>query len=446
MNNVVQEWKQSIHELESRQGRRNMKERRCVNRFLSGGGKTEEYRMLMSALTAGGWVPNWLSRMNIFKTSEAIGLMKEVQTKMKTFCNALESGQTFPHRKFQKALETSTKLCESAEMKAIRENPEEMGKMIQELEVRENESRSSYLTRAVKWAWRNKKKVTVAVFAAYMIWCRYFGEKGCGPAKAIVEKISKHMPTREAAFERSIRERGPATVKPPPQTPSWVKPPPPPQTPLKAAFERGIRERGPATLPSGEEAAFERGMEQRDKNWDEKMDEINKLTAENKKVAEQNAQKQREHDIWLKEREQQQQQREHDKWLNQSKREKNQMKKTSKEITDLTNEYRAQKAQYIKDQIANKKWLEQLGLPPLESGSSGVQVEYDDDAEHDDDVDDEENDVDNFFLGLLDTFLSKHRKHKYRKARKLLNDLYAYTGSSPCDNERIAEFVENKKL
>ena len=85
---TVAAWKQHIRNLERQSGgKRHLKERRCLNRYLNGGGKTEEYRMLMRALTAGGWVPNWVSRMNIFKASEAIGLMKEVQTKMKTFCD-----------------------------------------------------------------------------------------------------------------------------------------------------------------------------------------------------------------------------------------------------------------------------------------------------------------------------------------------------------------------
>ena len=125
--------------------------------------------------------------------------------------------------------------------------------------------------------------------------------------------------------------------------PATVKPP---QTPLKAAFERD--------------------MEQRDKNWDEKMDEINKLAAENKKVAEQNAQKQREHDEWLK-------QMEHDKWLKQSKRETNQYINKSKEVTDLNNEYRTIKEQMRKDQIARKKYIEELDRKYIDNSNLGPQ-------------------------------------------------------------------------
>ena len=171
----VAKWKQHILDLEARQGSKNLTERRCLNRFLNGGGDTEQYNMLIRALKAGGWTPQWISRMNIFKTSESIGLMRTVQQQMKEFCDALESNKkTFPEKKLKQLLNTSEKLCKSEDMKALRENPEETGRLLNELQVKENESRMSYMARAARWAWRNKWgifMVSTILFLAYLLWC-----------------------------------------------------------------------------------------------------------------------------------------------------------------------------------------------------------------------------------------------------------------------------------
>lgn len=191
---TVAAWKQHIRNLERQSGgQRHFKERRCLNRYMKGGSASTEYVMLMDALRAGGW-RDWLPSMNIFKTSESIVLMRKVQKELKSFCDELENNKkSFPLKKLRKVLKTSKQLGESEDMKAIRENPEETEKMIKELEIKENESRSSFLARAAKWAWQHKGKITTALFAAYMIWCRFRGGTGCEWVRAIVGKGSTHI-------------------------------------------------------------------------------------------------------------------------------------------------------------------------------------------------------------------------------------------------------------
>ena len=185
---TIAKWKQHILDLETQQGCKNLTERRCLNRFLNGGGDTEQYMMFMRALKAGGWMPEWISQMNIFKTSESVKLMGVMQEEMKNFCDALESSKSFPDNTFAQLLNTSEKLCQSEDMQALRDNPEETERMINELQVKENESRMSYMTRVSKWAWRNKWsifKVSTVLFLAYLLWCWFTAGIGCWLATSL---------------------------------------------------------------------------------------------------------------------------------------------------------------------------------------------------------------------------------------------------------------------
>ena len=187
----IEEWKRHIEDSEN--GNRNLEERRCLNRFLSGGSTNKHYLFLVEAMEGGGWMPKWISRMNIFKVSESISLMEKLQKNMEAFCNAMEKNKLFPKKKFLKVLEISDELCNNQDMRSLQDNPGETEKVIEALKIKTKESKMLYMRRVMKWAWKNRWtvfKISTILFLAYLLWCWFTAGTGCWLASAIFSKVS----------------------------------------------------------------------------------------------------------------------------------------------------------------------------------------------------------------------------------------------------------------
>ena len=205
--NWIVDWKKHIEDLENG-GRRNLDERRCFNRFLSGGSDNEHYLFLVQAMEGGGWFPNWMNYINIFKASESITIMNKLKKNMKVFCNAMEKNKLFPRKKFFRLLKISDELCKNKDMKMLHDHPEQTGMVIEALRVKSKESKVSYMRRVIKWAWENKWTIftlSTILFLGYILWCYFTAGTGCWLATSIFSKLGISNVVKEKVLKLGVQ-------------------------------------------------------------------------------------------------------------------------------------------------------------------------------------------------------------------------------------------------